>query len=57
MSDLVLTKKNFVTDFGAIYIGEKGKAAGASRHGATGSPIIDVGSSLLIGTTGKAASP
>ncbi|HEY3323650.1 MAG TPA: PQQ-binding-like beta-propeller repeat protein [Planctomycetota bacterium] len=33
--------KNFVTDFGAIYIGEKGTAAGASRHGATGSPIVD----------------
>ncbi|HEY2342283.1 MAG TPA: PQQ-binding-like beta-propeller repeat protein, partial [Chthoniobacteraceae bacterium] len=32
---------NFVTDFGAIYIGEKGKASGASRHGANGAPIVD----------------
>ncbi|MDB6148681.1 MAG: Pyrrolo-quinoline quinone [Chthoniobacter sp.] len=37
----VIWRKNFVDDFGAIYIGEKGKAAGASRHGATGSPIVD----------------
>jgi outer membrane protein assembly factor BamB len=37
----VIWRKNFVDDFGAIYIGEKGKAAGASRHGANGSPIID----------------
>ncbi len=37
----VVWRKNFVDDFGAIYIGEKGTAAGASRHGATGSPIID----------------
>jgi outer membrane protein assembly factor BamB len=34
-------RTNFVTDFGAIYIGEKGTAPGASRHGATGAPIID----------------
>ncbi len=34
-------RKNFVDDFGAIYIGEKGKASGASRHGAAGAPIID----------------
>ncbi|MEA3209251.1 MAG: outer membrane protein assembly factor BamB [Chthoniobacter sp.] len=37
----VIWRKNFVDDFGAIYIGEKGKAAGASRHGANGSPVID----------------
>ncbi len=37
----VIWRKNFVDDFGAIYIGEKGTAAGASRHGATGSPLID----------------
>ena len=37
----VLWRKNYVDDFGAIYIGEKGKAAGASRHGAAGSPLID----------------
>jgi outer membrane protein assembly factor BamB len=34
-------RTNFVEDFGALYIGETGTAAGASRHGATGSPIID----------------
>ena len=34
-------RTNFVTDLGAVYIGETGTAAGASRHGATGSPIVD----------------
>ena len=34
-------QKNFETDFGAVYIGEKGSAAGAVRHGATGAPLID----------------
>jgi outer membrane protein assembly factor BamB len=37
----VIWRKNFVDDLGAIYIGEKGKAAGASRHGAAGAPLID----------------
>ncbi len=37
----LIWRKNFTDDFGAIYIGEKGKAAGASRHGASGAPIID----------------
>lgn len=37
----IVWRKNFVDDFGAIYIGEKGTAVGASRHGATGSPLID----------------
>ena len=37
----VIWRKNFTDDFGAIYIGEKGKAAGASRHGAAGAPLID----------------
>ncbi len=32
---------NYVDDLGAIYIGEKGKASGASRHGANGSPLIE----------------
>ncbi|MHA3774038.1 PQQ-binding-like beta-propeller repeat protein [Verrucomicrobiota bacterium sgz303538] len=40
-------RTNFVTDFGAIYIGEKGKAAGASRHGAAGAPIID-GDNVIV---------
>ena len=43
----VVWRKNFVADFGAIYIGEKGTAAGASRHGASGAPIID-GENILV---------
>src|SRR5947207_7560876 len=39
--------KNFVTDFGAIFIGEKGQAAGGSRHGNDGSPIID-GDNIIV---------
>jgi outer membrane protein assembly factor BamB len=31
---------NYVTDFGASFIGEKGTAPGASRHGNNGSPLI-----------------
>jgi outer membrane protein assembly factor BamB len=31
---------NYVKDFGAIFIGEKGTAPGASRHGNDGSPLI-----------------
>lgn len=46
-SGKVIWRKNFVDDFGAIYIGEKGTAAGASRHGATGSPIID-GENIIV---------
>lgn len=43
----LLWRKNFVQDFGAVYTGEKGKAAGASRHGATGSPLID-GENIIV---------
>ena len=43
----IVWRKNFVDDFGAIYIGELGTAAGASRHGATGSPIID-GENIIV---------
>jgi len=43
----VIWRTNFVDDFGAIYIGEKGKASGASRHGAAGSPIID-GENIIV---------
>ncbi len=46
-SGKVVWRKNFVDDFGAIYVGEKGTAAGASRHGATGSPIID-GENIIV---------
>jgi outer membrane protein assembly factor BamB len=43
----LLWRTNFVDDHGAIYIGEKGKAAGASRHGATGSPLIE-GENIIV---------
>jgi outer membrane protein assembly factor BamB len=45
---------NFVKDFGASFIGEKGTAPGASRHGYDGSPLI-VGDRLYVcagGTNG-----
>ncbi|MDB6021011.1 MAG: hypothetical protein JWQ04_868, partial [Pedosphaera sp.] len=32
---------NYTTDFSALFIGEKGKAQGATRHGNNGSPLID----------------
>jgi outer membrane protein assembly factor BamB len=32
---------NYVTDLGARFIGEKGNAEGASRHGNDGSPLVD----------------
>lgn len=37
----VVWQTNFVKDFGAVFIGETGKAEGATRHGNDGSPIID----------------
>jgi outer membrane protein assembly factor BamB len=37
----VLWRKNYVQDFGAIFMGETGPAAGATRHGNTGSPMAD----------------
>lgn len=40
-------RTNFVDNFEAVYVGEKGNAAGASRHGATGSPIID-GENIIV---------
>jgi outer membrane protein assembly factor BamB len=36
-----LWRVNFVKDFNAVYVGESGSATGASRHGYTGSPVID----------------
>ncbi len=47
----VVWRTNYVEDFGAVYIGEKGKAAGASRHGASGSPLVD--GDLLIAQVGS----
>ncbi|MFI5377935.1 MAG: PQQ-binding-like beta-propeller repeat protein [Tepidisphaerales bacterium] len=37
----LLWRKNYVQDFGAIFMGETGPAAGATRHGNTGSPVVD----------------
>jgi outer membrane protein assembly factor BamB len=34
-------RTNFTGDFGAVFIGEKGSAAGATRHGNNGSPLVD----------------
>lgn len=42
---------HFVRDFAAVFTGEKGAAAGASRHGNTGSPVI-VGDDLLAAVGG-----
>ncbi len=37
----VVWRKHFVKDFGAVFIGEKGEAQGAARHGFNGAPLID----------------
>jgi outer membrane protein assembly factor BamB len=37
----LIWQTNFVKDFGAIFIGERGQAQGASRHGNTGAPLVD----------------
>jgi outer membrane protein assembly factor BamB len=39
----VLWRKNYVQDFGAVFMGETGPAAGATRHGNTGPPVVDGG--------------
>lgn len=39
----LLWRKNFVADFGATFIGEKGTTPGAARHGNNGSPWIQDG--------------
>ena len=36
----LLWRTNF-SDFGAVFIGEKGNAAGGSRHGNNGAPLVD----------------
>jgi len=43
---------NFTNDFGAIFIGEKGQAAGGSRHGNTATPVID-GEHIIVAAGGK----
>src|SRR2546430_1936466 len=37
----LIWRTNFTNDFSAVFIGEKGNAPGASRHGNNGSPLID----------------
>lgn len=37
----VVWRRNYVDDFGATFIGEKGNIQGAARHGNNGSPLID----------------
>jgi outer membrane protein assembly factor BamB len=48
----VIWQANYVKDFGATFIGEKGKAEGATRHGYDGSPLID-GDHLIAEVGGK----
>lgn len=50
----LIWRANYVRDFQAVFIGERGSAPGASRHGNNGSPLID-GDHLLApvgGTNG-----
>ncbi|HYG77055.1 MAG TPA: PQQ-binding-like beta-propeller repeat protein [Planctomycetota bacterium] len=49
-------RKNFVDDFGAVFIGEKGQAAGGSRHGNCGSPLVDGPNIYVLVGSPKAAS-
>lgn len=44
-------KVNYARDFQAVFIGERGSAAGASRHGNTASPLVD-GDRLLVSVGG-----
>ena len=44
-------RTSYTKDFEAVFIGEKGNAAGATRHGYNGSPVID-GPQLLAGVGG-----
>jgi outer membrane protein assembly factor BamB len=50
-SGKVVWHVNFVKDFNAYFLGEKGSAPGAARHGYTGSPWID-GERLFVGAGG-----
>jgi outer membrane protein assembly factor BamB len=47
----LIWRVNFVKDFNASFIGERGPAQGASRHGYTGAPIIE-GNHLIAGVGG-----
>jgi outer membrane protein assembly factor BamB len=46
----LIWRTSYVTNFGGVFIGEKGAAAGATRHGYNGSPLID--GAHLIAVTG-----
>ena len=48
----VAWRVNFVKDFRAVFIGEKGRAIGASRHGYTGSAVVD-GEKIFVGVGGS----
>ena len=41
MDGKLIWRVNYVTNFGAVFIGEKGAAQGAARHGYNGAPVID----------------
>jgi outer membrane protein assembly factor BamB len=45
-------RANYVKDFGAVFIGEKGQAQGATRHGYNAPPIVD-GEHLIAEAGGK----
>jgi outer membrane protein assembly factor BamB len=47
----LLWRVNFVKDFGAVFIGEKGQAVGAARHGYTGPAVVD-GDRIIVGVGG-----
>jgi outer membrane protein assembly factor BamB len=47
----VLWRVSFVKDFGALFSGEIGLAVGASRHGYTGSAVVD-GDHIIVGVGG-----
>lgn len=47
----LIWRTNFTNDFKAIFIGEKGQAAGGSRHGNTASPVID-GDHIIVAAGG-----
>ena len=44
-------RTHYVKDFGAVFFGERGPAAGASRHGNTASPLV-LGDDLLMAVGG-----
>ncbi len=47
----LIWRVHYVKDLEAVFIGEKGQAAGASRHGYNGAPIVD-GPHLIAGAGG-----